>query len=98
MNDHDEGWLADVQVRLRGELDDLYSRLEEKASSQSGGHGDPETQRHIARILRTFHRIETGQYGTCLICGGGISTAWLSQYPTSDACEGCVPPPPAMLS
>lgn len=43
----------------------------------------------IAAIDRALGRIEQGAFGTCLGCGGLISTKRLRAYPTADRCVAC---------
>lgn len=92
MNNSSKDWLAELELRLRSELDDLYLVAEEQDVGL-GGRDDAHTQRRIARILRAFHLIETGEYGSCAVCGDTIALGRLSQDPASDTCDTCGPPP-----
>ncbi|MEW6452295.1 MAG: hypothetical protein AB1490_16675 [Pseudomonadota bacterium] len=88
MNDRKE-WLAEMQTRLRGELDDLYTASEEHVGARTSA---AEMQRRIARLLRAFHLIETGDYGSCAVCGERIERDLLAGDPATDTCGNCGPP------
>jgi RNA polymerase-binding transcription factor DksA len=59
------------------ENDEVLERLNEVERSELAG---------IGAALR---RIESGDYGTCTVCGGAIADARLQAVPTTDRCAGC---------
>ncbi|MDB5598060.1 MAG: hypothetical protein JWN71_104 [Xanthobacteraceae bacterium] len=79
----DDRWLNGTRARLQQQLDDLYDRTNDP------NQGDMAVRRRIARILRAFDLMETGQYGVCACCGAAISKSHLEADPTRDTCEAC---------
>jgi RNA polymerase-binding transcription factor DksA len=43
----------------------------------------------VKRLAAALRRIETGEYGTCVHCGGKIEEARLDALPDVDTCIGC---------
>jgi len=43
----------------------------------------------LARVEGALRRIETGEYGTCFVCGEEIDVRRLSVAPTSTRCVNC---------
>jgi hypothetical protein len=76
----DDPWLMDLYARLQRELDELYDTTEKD---------DMDARQRIARILRAFHLMETGEYGVCACCGVAVSRDHLEADPTRDTCESC---------
>jgi len=89
MKEAQQGWLAKVELCLRNQLNNLYVR---KLGHRSGLHDDGKTHREIARILRAFHRIEIGTYGSCELCGNAIGAGRLNDDLATDTCDDCGPP------
>jgi|LNFM01.1.fsa_nt_gb RNA polymerase-binding transcription factor DksA len=46
-------------------------------------------QRELQQIEAALHRIETGEYGSCLRCGASISDARLDVVPHTAFCKDC---------
>jgi DnaK suppressor protein len=41
------------------------------------------------QIMAALSRIERGEYGTCMQCGGAIAPARLAALPTATRCIAC---------
>ncbi|MGV3591278.1 MAG: TraR/DksA family transcriptional regulator [Gammaproteobacteria bacterium] len=50
---------------------------------------DIDAQRDIARIDRALHRIDSGTYAYCAVCGREIGEERLAAVPWTDRCVRC---------
>src|SRR4051794_32892312 len=48
-----------------------------------------QSERSLDALDRALARIETGDYGTCRVCGGAIARARLQARPAADTCIAC---------
>ncbi|GAA3720703.1 TraR/DksA C4-type zinc finger protein [Streptomyces tremellae] len=44
---------------------------------------------HLAEVERALGRLERGEYGRCLGCGGAIPAERLAVRPAAETCVGC---------
>jgi len=44
---------------------------------------------HVAEFDRALDRLESGDYGTCAVCGGRIPAERLEVRPAASTCVGC---------
>ena len=75
------------------ELDQTaVGRLSRMDSLQSQGMAQGLREREALRqalILQALERMETGTYGSCTACGGGIAFERLFIFPESATCAAC---------
>lgn len=89
--------LAELMKRAESVEDELRHPLDADSSEQSVDLADDEPlegvdevlRREIRDIRQALLRIESGDYGTCVSCGGKISLPRLKALPTATLCIGC---------
>ena len=59
------------------EMDEVIEQLDDAAREE------------ILQIRPTLGRLDAGQYGACVSCGGEIAAARLSVLPHAPSCVGC---------
>ncbi len=50
---------------------------------------DQGAQIELSQIVKALQRIESGQYGECVVCGNTIATERLKAIPHTPFCIGC---------
>lgn len=65
--------------------DQATQRENEDVLSAIGESADDE----IAKLTAALQRLERGEYGSCLKCGGAISAQRLQAVPYADRCAEC---------
>ncbi|WP_199257546.1 TraR/DksA family transcriptional regulator [Paracoccus binzhouensis] len=90
-----EAILADL-ARIRDELDDPLPQdwadaaIEQEDDEVLQALGNAE-QAELKRIEAALHRIETGDYGHCALCGEEIAAPRLDLIPDTPFCAQCAP-------
>jgi DnaK suppressor protein len=84
---------------LRGEAEQDERVSEYPQDPADAGANLSESERtqavlHVARtqhseVLDALNRIETGTYGTCVVCGGGVPEGRLEAKPEAARCVPC---------
>jgi RNA polymerase-binding protein DksA len=79
-----------IETDLRATHDDDWTeRATERENDTVLERLDDFTRREVQQIRRAVHRIDTGQYGLCVVCGRAIDPARLEAVPTAVNCVGC---------
>ena len=66
------------------------SRMDAMQTQQMALESARRRQHQLARIDGALHRLESGEYGCCYVCGEEIDARRLSIDPTTTRCMGCV--------
>ena len=66
------------------------SRMDAMQVQQMAQESERRRQQQLARIDAALRRIESGDYGYCYVCGGGIDIRRLAADPTITRCIKCV--------
>lgn len=79
-----------VEDELRHGLDaDSVEQATDLADDQALAELDAVLLKEVADIRHTLLRIERGDYGSCVRCGGPIGDARLEALPTASLCIAC---------
>ncbi|KQX23577.1 hypothetical protein ASD39_05520 [Sphingomonas sp. Root50] len=79
-----------VEDELRHGLDaDSVEQATDLADDQALAELDAVLLKEVADIRRALLRIERGDYGSCVRCGGPIGDARLEALPTASLCMAC---------
>lgn len=89
--------LAELTKRAEAVEDELRHPLDADSSEQAVDLADDQSlegvddvlRREIGDVRQALLRIERGEYGTCVSCGGEIGLARLKALPTASLCIGC---------
>ena len=92
-----ESQLAELEAREAHIARDLAEPLNADSSEQAVEMEDDQSleaqallvTREIASVKRALARIEDGEYGICVRCGGDIAPARLDARPEAALCIGC---------
>lgn len=92
-----EAQLAELEAREANITRDLAEPLNADSSEQAVEMEDDQSleaqallvTREIASVKRALARIEDGEYGVCVRCGGDINPARLEARPEAALCIGC---------
>jgi len=92
-----EAQLAELEARLANIAGDLAEPLNPDSSEQAVEMEDDASlqgqgalvEREIASVKRALARIEDGEYGICVRCGGDIAPARLDARPEAALCIDC---------
>lgn len=66
------------------------SRLDSMQMQQMALAGKRRLEDEYARLHEAMRRIDTGNYGRCLLCGGDIATERLEFQPDAVSCVACL--------
>jgi DnaK suppressor protein len=66
------------------------SRLDSMQAQQMALAGKHRLEEERARLIEAQHRIDTGTYGRCLLCGGDIAGERLEYQPDAVTCVPCL--------
>lgn len=77
---------AELRAEREPDWEDAASLATTAAALETLG----ETERaEVARIDEALARMERGEYGECVRCGGPIDVERLAAVPETDRCAGC---------
>ena len=77
---------ANVRRRYDTDSKEMAKELEDSEVVDALGN---EAREEIAKISAALLRMDVGEYGNCLECGGAIDDARLKAYPYADECIDC---------
>jgi len=84
------GRLERITANIRRSLDaDSEERAKELADSEVVDALGNEARAELAKISFALSRMESGDYGMCIECGGPIASARMEAYPYADECIDC---------
>jgi DnaK suppressor protein len=93
---------SELLARYRGELEraDELDKSEPEEVERSAEHWDVQVlsrlgdadARAIADVVAALRRLDTGNYGTCVVCKSPIGTARLAAIPEASRCVECARP------
>ncbi len=66
------------------------TRMDAMQAQQMAKESSRRRQQQLLKIEATLRRIESGEYGNCLVCGEPIDVRRLAFDPTNTRCVGCV--------
>jgi len=101
--EHELAEVHDLESRLRAEiLASLESRRSTTTDEAEDPEGSSlafegaqtssmlqQTTRHADEISAAIGRVDAGNFGTCVTCGGRIATGRLEARPSTNFCIGC---------
>lgn len=77
-----------VEQEMRKILRDHY-RVEVDSSTPIKYYLDFKSDERLLQLRDTLNRMETGTFGTCLLCGESIDIHLLNSAPASQFCRTC---------
>lgn len=78
--------VEDLSEPLNADSEEQATEMQDDASLEGQG---VLVSREIASVKRALARIEDGNYGECVRCGGDIAPARLEARPESSLCIDC---------
>jgi hypothetical protein len=85
-----------VERELGAILRDEYG-LNVEADTPVRYYLDFKTNRRLLELQDVLQRMDRGAFGICMVCGGSISEARLTDFPAARFCDPCLPATPTVM-